>query len=42
MEKCYLNYGCSRPYGIFTDFNHIVSNIGKFLFLLLDIDLLVF
>jgi hypothetical protein len=28
LEQCYLNYGCSRPYGIFTDFNHIVSNFG--------------
>jgi len=32
MEKCYLNYGCSRPYGIFTDFNHIVSNIGYIIY----------
>lgn len=28
LEQCYLNYGCSRPYGIFTDFNHIISNFG--------------
>jgi len=28
LEQCYLNYGCSRPWSIFTDFNHIVSNFG--------------
>ena len=28
MEMCYLNYGCSRPWGIFDDFNHIISNTG--------------
>ena len=28
MEMCYLNYGCSRPYGMFDDFNHIISNVG--------------
>jgi len=28
MEECYLNYGCSRPWWIFTDFNHLISNFG--------------
>jgi len=32
MEKCYLNYGCSRPWWIFQDFNHIISNSGYIIF----------
>ena len=32
MEMCYLNYGCSRQWGIFEDFNHIISNAGYILY----------
>ena len=32
MEMCYLNYGCSRPYLIFDDINHIISNSGYIIF----------
>jgi len=27
-QKCYRNFGCSRPWGIFEDVNHIISNLG--------------
>jgi len=27
-QKCYRNYGCSRPWGMFEDVNHIISNLG--------------
>jgi hypothetical protein len=27
-----LNYGCSRPWWIFDDFNHIISNIGYIIY----------
>ena len=26
--QCYRNFGCSRPWGIFEDVNHIISNLG--------------
>ena len=32
MELCYLNYGCSRPYKSVDDFNHLISNIGYFIY----------
>lgn len=32
MERCYLNYGCSRPYGTLDDFNHVISNLGYFIY----------
>ena len=32
LEMCYLNYGCSRPFGIFDDFNHIISNSGYIIY----------
>ena len=32
MEMCYLNYGCSRQWGIFDDFNHIISNGGYIIY----------
>ena len=28
IPQCYRNFGCSRPWGIFEDFNHIISNVG--------------
>ena len=28
LEMCYLNYGCARPLGVFSDFNHVISNCG--------------
>jgi len=28
LEQCFLNYGCSRPWWIFDDFNHVFSNVG--------------
>ena len=28
LELCSLNFGCSRPFGTFDDFNHIISNCG--------------
>ena len=27
-KQCYRNFGCSRPWGIFEDVNHIISNLG--------------
>jgi len=32
MEQCFLNYGCSRPWWIFDDFNHIISNSGYIMY----------
>jgi hypothetical protein len=32
MERCYLNYGCSRPYGLLDDLNHVISNMGYFIY----------
>jgi len=32
LEQCFLNYGCSRPWWIFDDFNHIISNIGYIMY----------
>ena len=31
-DLCYHNFRCSRPYYIFSDFNHIISNLGYALF----------
>ena len=28
MKKCYLNPGCAKPWGIFPDLNHTISNMG--------------
>ena len=27
MERCYLNSGCAKPWGIFPDLNHTISNM---------------
>jgi len=32
MERCYLNFGCARPWGIFPDFNHTISNLGYIIY----------
>jgi len=32
LEQCYLNYGCSRPWSVFADFNHIISNSGYIIY----------
>jgi len=32
MERCYLNFGCARPWGIFPDFNHTISNSGYIIY----------
>jgi len=32
LEQCFLNYGCSRPWWIFDDFNHVISNIGYIMY----------
>ena len=32
LEQCFLNYGCSRPWWIFDDFNHIISNSGYIIY----------
>jgi len=32
MDHCYLNYGCSRPWENFADFNHIASNAGYLIY----------
>jgi len=32
LEQCFLNYGCSRPWAIFDDFNHIISNSGYIIY----------
>eukprot|EP00090_Calanus_glacialis_P000732 TRINITY_DN10504_c0_g1_i5.p1 TRINITY_DN10504_c0_g1~~TRINITY_DN10504_c0_g1_i5.p1 ORF type:complete len:834 (-),score=156.09 TRINITY_DN10504_c0_g1_i5:117-2618(-) len=32
LEQCFLNYGCSRPWSIFDDFNHIISNSGYIIY----------
>ena len=31
-EGCFSNYGCSRSWWIFDDFNHIISNCGYVIF----------
>ena len=30
--QCYLNFGCSRPWWIFSDINHIISNAGYIIY----------
>ena len=32
QDLCFHNFRCSRPFWIFTDFNHIISNISYFIF----------
>jgi len=32
LEQCFLNYGCSRPWSVFDDFNHIISNSGYIIY----------
>ena len=32
MDLCYHNFKCQRPFWIFSDFNHVISNISYFLF----------
>eukprot|EP00092_Neocalanus_flemingeri_P003998 GFUD01004304.1.p1 GENE.GFUD01004304.1~~GFUD01004304.1.p1 ORF type:complete len:841 (-),score=194.19 GFUD01004304.1:230-2752(-) len=32
LEQCFLNYGCSRPWWVFDDFNHIISNSGYIIY----------
>lgn len=30
-DRCYYNFECSHPFGVFTAFNNVWSNIGYFL-----------
>ena len=32
MERCFLNFGCARPWWIFADFNHTISNSGYIIY----------
>jgi len=32
MDLCYHNFKCQRPWWIFSDFNHVISNISYLLF----------
>ena len=32
MDLCYHNFKCARPWFIFSDFNHIISNISYVIF----------
>ena len=32
QEQCFRNFGCSRPWGVFQDANHILSNLGYIVF----------
>lgn len=32
QDLCYYNFLCAHPYGFFSDFNHLFSNIGYVLF----------
>jgi len=39
MDLCYHNFKCARPWFIFSDFNHVISNISYFIFGLVFIHL---
>ena len=32
IDRCYFNFGCARPFWIFNDFNHTVSNCGYIIY----------
>lgn len=32
QDMCYYNFLCAHPFGFFSDFNHIYSNLGYILF----------
>ena len=32
IDRCYFNFGCARPFWIFPDFNHTVSNCGYIMY----------
>ena len=32
MDLCYHNFKCARPWFIFSDFNHVISNISYVIF----------
>ena len=32
IDRCYFNFGCARPFWIFPDFNHTISNCGYIIY----------
>merc|ERR1711971_126384 len=34
IDRCYYNFGCARPFWIFPDFNHTVSNCGFIIYVI--------